>query len=196
MVKQIIRRIHTRKLWFNSLLEWVQIVAADLESQQPCSAWEPLLFPLHFPLSSGATGTFGAVLWAGGEIICLRNNLLQGVFIWKCSSLTWFTKQPYKCLCHCKGGKGWRFRCVVGKELLLFPSALDHAGLLCLLLWPQSHPPRPDSILQKNQLPFLKKIYIQTRFWLFEILNWGCLEAEKPLQKLYCNSSNVITCWM
>lgn len=41
---------------------------------------------------------------------------------------------------------------MVGKELLLFTSALGHAGLLCLLLCPQSNPSqaRTDSILQKN----------------------------------------------
>lgn len=41
---------------------------------------------------------------------------------------------------------------MVGKELLLFTSALGHAGLLCLLLCPQSNPSqaRTDSVLQKN----------------------------------------------
>lgn len=65
MFKQITRASGTEKLNFDSPLNWVQDVAADLESWQPCSAWEPLLFPLHFPLYSGDT----SILWLCCELV-------------------------------------------------------------------------------------------------------------------------------
>lgn len=49
---------------------------------------------------------------------------------------------------------------MVGKGLLLITSVLDRAGLLCLLLCPQSHPLRPELTLyfKKPNLLFQKKL--------------------------------------
>lgn len=114
-------------------------------------------FSPAFSLYSGDTSTSVAVLWAGGEMTCLKKNLVGLVFIWYCS-LTWLTKQLYKWLCHCKEGKGWRYSFVMGKGLLLFTSVLDHTGLLCLLLCPLPNPLRPElTVLLKNLTPFTKK---------------------------------------
>lgn len=125
-----------------------------------------LFFPLHFPLCSSDTSTYVAVLWAGGKLfVYLKNKREALIIFWSCS-LTCFTKQLYKWMCHCKGGKGWRYKCVMGKGLLLFTSALGHAGLLCLLLCPKSSrsQTRTDSLFEMNQTPSSKKSTLKQDF--------------------------------
>lgn len=141
--------------------------AADVEISSP-ALHENLcfFFPLHFPLHSGDTNTsVGCIVSWWKNYLLEKTNTTKDFFIWSCF-LTWLTKQLYKRLCHCKGGKGWGTDMWWGRSCCFSHWCwIMLAYCVCLLLCAQSNPPqtRTDSI--SKELDFLfKKFYFQTIF--------------------------------
>jgi len=125
----------------------------------------------------------GCVVSWWGNYLLEKESFVGLVFVWN-SSLTWLSKQLYKWLCHCNGGKGWRCSCVMGKGLLLFTSALDHSSLLCLLLCPQSNPPRPELTPYLNLTPSSKKNLLSNKILVIQNSQLRLLRSLKNTSKV------------
>lgn len=173
--------------------------AADVEISSP-ALHENLcfFFPLHFPLHSGDTNTsVGCIVSWWKNYLLEKTNTTRDFFIWSCF-LTWFTKQLYKRLCHCKGGKGWGTDMWWGRSCCFSHWCwIMLAYCVCLLLCAQSNPPqtRTDSVFQKNLTSFSKN----STFKLYFVTQNSQLRLPRNLKttsKLYCNRSNIIICWV
>lgn len=168
-------------------------------NQQPCSAWEPLLFffPFHFPLHGGDTSTSVGCVVSWWENYLLENpNPIKDFFHLKLFPGLAHEAAVQKTV-SLQGRERMRYRYVMGKGLLLFTLVLDHAGLLCLFtaLCPVKSSPDQNWLFLKNLTSSSKNSAFK-QYFVTQNSQLRLPRNSKTTSKLYCNRSNIIMCWV
>lgn len=122
--------------------------------------------------------------WWGNDL--LEKASFVGLdFIWNYST-TWLTKQLYKWLCHCKGGKGWRTDVWWGRGCCFSHQRWIMLAYCVYCSVPSQIPQMStDLILQKNLTPSSKKSTLIQDFGYSKFCH--CIVTVQTLFYAECN---------